>query len=131
MKKSLAILMDAIVISLLILLSSNYPETLPHYNPDTFTSLGIGTHGRIAIYNNQHNSGPEQLNPYSINSEQIVLGNFSTIPNGLVPSLSFHAPIYDAGNLEQVPGSSYTSIFSTTFIYLIVTETTGSVLTSN
>lgn len=41
MKKSLAVLMDVALILVLVLLSSNFPETLPHYTPKVFQLTSV------------------------------------------------------------------------------------------
>ncbi len=66
MKKKLAVLMDITLIFLLVLLSSNYPESLPRYNPKTyssFTSKSIEKKGQDTQKNSPEYSGPISFQP--------------------------------------------------------------------
>ena len=121
-EKILAVLMDTILVSLFILLSSNYPESLPHYNPNTSPNFRIGSHSTSIHSNATDNSDAKHLKFNSINFDPFDSEKFSTIPVGLISSSSFHAPTNAMSNVEPVQGNPYTSIFSTALNYIIVTE---------
>ena len=122
MKKSLAVLMDVSLIFLFILISSNYPQSLPHYNPNTFSFFTAGSNKWIRNNNHTTDLSGKYLNSNSINMDQIHSEKAADTLVSLTPSGPFYTPTHTIGDAEPTMGNPNTSLFTLTPIYLIITE---------
>ena len=118
MNKFLAVLMDLSLVLLFILISSNYPQSLPHYNPNTFSFFTAGSN------NNNHitDLSVKYLNPNSVNTDQIHSEKAVVTLDVLTSSNPFYMPTFTNGDVELTLGNPNIQLFSFTPIYLIITE---------
>ena len=122
MKKSLAVLMDLSLIFLFTLISSNYPQSLPHYNPNTFSFFTGGSNKWIRNNSQTTGSSGKYLNSNLINIDQIYSDKAADTLVSLTPSIPFYTPTHTSGEVEHTLGKPNTSLFSLAPIYLIITE---------
>lgn len=120
MKKFLSVLMDLTLFCLFILISSNYPQSLPHYNPNTcsFFTAGNNTSTRdnslkTDISGKYHNS---------MNMDQVYSEIAPDTLVALIPPESLYIPTHAFDDVEPAQGNPNASLFSLTPIYLIITE---------